>query len=579
MVHEYGGGAYCVQGDTVFFSNFADQRLHRQDAGAEPLAITREVNNRRLRYADGRVTPDGSLWIGVRERHDASGRPEDVVNELVAIPTDGSAEPTLLAGGRDFYSNPRISPDGTRLSFLAWDLPWMPWDGCELFVADLSAGGALSGVTHVAGRDGEEAIWQPEWSPAGDLVFASDRSGWWNLERVRAGERSVLYELEAEFGYPAWIFGVRSYGFLRDGRIVCVYDRDAQTSFGLLDPERGTLDPLDLPYDAWGGFLAAEGTEVVFIAGSTALPSQVVRLDVSTGEREVLRSSAQVSVGTEYFSRPRAIVFPTEGGLTAHAFFYPPTNPDYAPPEDEHPPLIVWSHGGPTDNVTRLFSLRTQFWTSRGFGIVDVNYGGSTGYGRAYRQRLNGNWGVVDLRDCINAAHYLVEHGEADGNRLLIRGSSAGGYTTMCALTFTDEFAAGASYYGIADLEPTPEGSTHKFELEYDQTRIGPYPEAAELYRARSPINFTDRITTPMLVVQGTADEVVPQVQAERIVAALRERGIPHAYLLFEGEGHGLRNAENIIRSLEAELSFYLQILGLESTDPPPKLEIEHLPA
>jgi len=579
MVHEYGGGAYCVHRGTVFFSNFADQRLHRQDPDSEPLAITREVNNRRLRYADGRVTADGSLWIGVRERHDASGRPEDVVNELVAIPTDGSAEPTLVAGGRDFYSNPRISPDGTRLCFLAWDLPWMPWDGCELFVADLSADGGLAGITLVAGRDGEEAIWQPEWSPAGDLVFASDRSGWWNLERIRSGERAVLYEIEAEFGYPAWIFGGRSYGFLGDGRIVCAYDRDGRTFFAVLEPERGTLDPLDVPHDSWGGFLAAEGTSVLFVAGSATLPNQVVRLELSTGEREVLRSSAQVPVDTAYFSFPRAIEFPTEGGLTAHALFYPPTNPAYAAPEDERPPLIVWSHGGPTDNATPLFSLRTQFWTSRGFGIVDVNYGGSTGYGRAYRERLNGQWGVVDLQDCVNAAHHLVEHDEADGDRLLIRGGSAGGYTTICALTFTDEFAAGASYFGIADLEPTPEGHTHKFELKYEHTLIGPYPEEAELFRARSPIHFTDRITTPMLVLQGTDDEIVPQVQAELIVAALRERGIPHAYLLFEGEGHGFRKAENIIRSLEAELSFYLQILGLEPADPLPKLEIEHLPA
>jgi dipeptidyl aminopeptidase/acylaminoacyl peptidase len=274
---------------------------------------------------------------------------------------------------------------------------------------------------------------------------------------------------------------------------------------------------------------------------------------------------------------PRSIEFPTEHGLTAHALFYPPANPGFTAPEGELPPLLVWSHGGPTDNASPLFSLRTQFWTSRGFAIVDVNYGGSTGYGRAYRERLNGQWGVVDLDDCVNAAQYLVEQGEADGDRLLIRGGSAGGYTTICALTFTDVFAAGASYFGIADLEPTPEGHTHKFELRYEHTLIGPYPEAAEVFRERSPINYTDRISTPMLVLQGTDDEIVPQEQAEMIVEALRERGVPHAYLLFEGEGHGFRKAENIIRSLEAELSFYLQVLGLESLDNVPPLAIEHL--
>jgi dienelactone hydrolase len=577
MVHEYGGGAYCLHGETVFFSSFGDQRLYRQEPGGEPVPITPDVPGRRHRYADGRVTADRGLWIGVRERHEGS-RPEEVVNELVAVPTDGSSEPAIVIGGRDFYSNPRISPDGTRVCFLAWNLPWMPWDGCELFVADLAPDGSLSGVRRVAGSDGQESIWQPEWSPSGDLVFASDRSGWWNLERIRGDDRAVLYAAEAEFGYPAWIFGVRSYDFLGDGRIACAHDREGRTHFALLDPADSSLDPLDLPYDAFGGFLAAEGTTVAFTAGSATLPNQVVWLDVASGALEVVRASAQVPVETPYFSVPRAVEFPTEEGLTAHALFYPPTNPGFTAPSEERPPLVVWSHGGPTDNASPLFSLRTQYWTSRGFAIVDVNYGGSTGYGRAYRERLNGQWGVVDLKDCVNAARYLVEQGEADGDRLLIRGGSAGGYTTICALTFTDVFAAGASYFGIADLEPTPEGHTHKFELGYDHTLIGPYPEAAETFRERSPIHYTDRISTPMLVLQGTDDEIVPQEQAEMIVAALRERGIPHAYLLFEGEGHGFRRAENIIRSLEAELSFYLQVLGLESLDNVPLLAIEHLP-
>jgi dipeptidyl aminopeptidase/acylaminoacyl peptidase len=577
MVHEYGGGAYCLHGEVVFFSSFEDQRLYRQEPGGTPVPITPETPDRRHRYADGRVTQDGQLWIGVRERHEGS-RPEEVVNELVAIPTDGSAEPVIVAAGRDFYSNPRISPDGSRLCFLAWDLPWMPWDGCELFVGDLAADGSLTGIRHVAGNGGVESLWQPEWSPAGDLVFASDRSGWWNLERVRGDDRAVLYVAEAEFGYPAWVFGVRSYDFLGDGRIACAYDRDGRSDFGVLDPDSGSLDPLDVPYDAFSDYLAAEGTTVAFTAGSATLPNQVVRLDVANGELEVLRASAQVPVERSSFSVPRAIEFPTEDGLTAHALFYPPTNPVFAAPEGELPPLVVWSHGGPTDNASPLFSLRTQFWTSRGFAIVDVNYGGSTGYGRAYRERLNGQWGVVDLQDCVNAARYLVEQGEVDGDRLLVRGGSAGGYTTICALTFTDVFAAGASYFGIADLEPTPEGHTHKFELRYEHTLIGPYPEAADIFRERSPINHTELLSTPMLVLQGTDDEIVPQEQAEMIVGALRERGIPHAYLLFEGEGHGFRKAENIVRSLEAELSFYLQVLELESLDNVPRLEIEHLP-
>ncbi len=578
MVHEYGGGAYCVHSSTAFCSNFDDQRLYRVDRGSEPTPITAAVEGTKHRYADGRITADGGLWIGVRERHDQGERSRDVVNELVAIPTDGSGEPTIIACGRDFYSNPRISPDGTRLSFLAWNLPWMPWDGCELFVADRTTEGGLENVTHVAGRDGEESIWQPEWSPDGNLVFASDRSGWWNLERLRDGERSVLHAAEAEFGYPAWVFGVRSFAFLEDGRIFAAYDQGGRTSFALLDPESGALDDLDLPYDAMASpFVTAEGSTVVFVAGTPTTPSEIVRLDVSTKATETLRQGSRVSVDPSHFSAPRAIEFPTENDLTAHALFYPPANAEFIGVEEERPPLIVMSHGGPTSSTSPLFKLDLQFWTSRGFAVVDVNYGGSTGYGRAYRERLNGQWGVVDLQDCVNAARYLVAEGEADADRVLITGGSAGGYTTICALTFTDEFAAGASYFGIADLEQFGGGDTHKFELEYEHTLVGPYPEAAELYRARSPIHFADQIRTPMLVLQGSDDEVVPPSQAELIVNALRERLVPHAYLLFEGEGHGFRKAETIIASLEAELSFYAQILGFEPGDDIPRLAIQHL--
>ncbi len=577
-VHEYGGGAFTIHRGTVFCSRFEDQRLYRIDPEGESVAITPEHEGRTRRYADGRVTPDGRLWIGVRERHEGDSA-DQVVNELVVIPTDGSAEPRTIAGGRDFYSSPRISPDGTKLAFLAWDLPWMPWDGCELFVAELREDGSLGEPEHLAGRDGDESIWQPEWSRAGELVFASDRSGWWNLERIRDGQRDVLHAAEAEFGYPAWVFGTRSYAFLGDSRIFTSYERDGRTHFSVLDPETGDLEPVDVPHDAlWSGpFVAAEVRTAVYIAGSATTPNQVVVLDLSTGDSEVIRSSANVPVGIEHFSVPRAIEFPTERGLTAHALVYEPTNPDFEAPEGEQPPLIVMSHGGPTGATTPIFSLAMQFWTSRGFAVVDVNYGGSTGYGRAYRERLNGEWGVVDLEDCVNAAKYLVERGEADGSRLLITGGSAGGYTTICALTFTDDFAAGATYFGISDLERFETGDGHKFERMYNHTLIGPYPEDAEVYRARSPINFVERISTPMLVLQGADDEVVPAAQSELIVEALRERGIPHAYLLFAGEGHGFRRAESAIAALQAELSFYAQILGFEPGDETPKLAIEHL--
>jgi dipeptidyl aminopeptidase/acylaminoacyl peptidase len=361
---------------------------------------------------------------------------------------------------------------------------------------------------------------------------------------------------------------------------VCGYDSEGLTYFGLLDPKDGRLEHLDLELDSWGSpYVCAEGSQIVVIAGSATLPSRVLSLDVSSGAEQVLRTSSQLPVSTEYFSVPHATEFPTEGGLTAHALVYPPTNPDFEAPEGERPPLIVMSHGGPTGNTTAMFGIDMQFWTSRGFAVVDVNYGGSTGYGRAYRERLNGEWGVVDLQDCVNAARYLVDRGEADPDRLLITGGSAGGYTTICALTFTDVFAAGATYFGIADLEQFAGGETHKFELQYEHTLVGPYPERADLYRARSPIHFVDRISTPMLVLQGADDKVVPPSQAELIVRALQERGVPHAYLLYEGEGHGFRKAENIVNSLEAELSFYAQVFGFEPGNDLPKLEIEHLSA
>jgi len=574
-VHEYGGGPYTVHHGTVYFSNRPDARLYRQPDGGSPEPITPDTDGTH-RYADGTITPEGRWWIGVRERHDLGPKVADVVNELIVVPSDGSAEPRVLASGRDFYSSPRVSSDGDRLAWLEWDLPWMPWDGTELFVADLSAEAELGEPSLVAGRAAEESIWDPEWSPSGDLVFASDRSGWWNLERVRDGERTLLHPAEAEFGYPQWVMGERSFGFLSDGRIVCLHDQDARTSVGVLDPETGELTDLDLPYDAlrFGPSIDVAGSTIVFAAGSATRPTELVWLDFSARSVDVIKTSAESPVDHAYFSVPEAIDFPTEGGLTAHALFYPATNPDATGPDGERPPLIVTAHGGPTGHTTAVFDLGVQFWTSRGLAVVDVNYGGSTGYGRAYRQRLNGMWGVVDLQDCVNAARFLVDRGDVDGDRLLVRGGSAGGYVVMCALTFTDVFAAGASYFGIADLVPFAQGDTHKFESHYEHTMIGPWPEAEDTYRARSPINFTDLLSAPMLVLQGADDEVVPPAQAELIVGVLEAKHIPHAYLLYEGEGHGFRKAETIVDARNAELSFYGQILGFEPAGDVPTLAI-----
>lgn len=579
-VHEYGGGAFVVHGDVVWFSNFTDQRLYRQELGGEPQAITADTQGRH-RYADGRVTLDGSTLICVRERHDDEG----VVNELVALATDGSSEPVVVAGGRDFYAAPRLSPDGAHLAWLTWDMPWMPWDGCELWraevpaTADLAAGAPLGQPRKVAGAGGKESIWQAGWSPGGDLHFVSDRTGWWNLYRERGGEQEALCPMEAEFGWPHWVFGGSSFAFLDDGNIVCLYGRDGDQRVAVLDPTTGELIDLDVPYTAISyPYVVAEGSRAVFIAGGPTVATALVSVDFTSRSVDVLREAETVAVDAGHLSVSRAIEFPTEGGLTAFAHFYPPVNRDFVAPRGEHPPLVVMSHGGPTSERTAELDITKQFWTSRGFAVVDVNYGGSTGHGRAYRERLNGTWGVTDTNDCINAARYLATEGLVDGDRLVIRGGSAGGYTTLCALTMHDDFAAGASYFGISDLEPFAQpGGTHKFEARYSDTLIGPYPEFAEVYRERSPIHFVENITTPMLLLQGAEDEVVPPAQAEVIVEALEARKLPYAYLLFEGEQHGFRRAENIRASFEAELSFYAQILGFDPAGDIPKLEILHL--
>ncbi|MEP7059435.1 MAG: S9 family peptidase, partial [Actinomycetota bacterium] len=580
-VHEYGGGSYLVHRGGVWFSNMADQRLYRvPSAGGSPEPVTPDSGGTH-RYADGRITPDGSLLITVRERHEGDGRADLVVNELAVFPPDGSAEPRTIAGGRDFYAAPRVSPDGSKLCWLEWDLPFMPWDGTELWVADLGANGTLSGHRRVEGRlPGTEgagrSVLAPEWSPTGDLCFANDPDGWWNLYRERDGETKALTSLAAEFAWPAWGFGQRPYGFLSDGRIACLYGKGGVQHVALLDPTSGELLDLDLPHTAidWPQ-LAVEGSSAALIAAGPTIPAQVLQLDFASRGVEVLRESTEVSVDAAYLSVPIPIEFPTEGGLTAHAHYYPPANPSAEAPEGELPPLIVHSHGGPTAEHTPAFELDIQYFTSRGFALVDVNYGGSTGYGREYRERLYGTWGVIDTMDCINAAKHLGDEGLADPARFIITGGSAGGYTTLCALTFHDDFAVGSSYFGLADLEPFATGETHKFESRYLDQLIGPYPEAADTFRARSPIHYVDMLSCPVLLLQGAEDEVVPPAQAEIMVEALKAKGLPYAYLSFEGEQHGFRRAENIIAATQAELSFYGQILGFEPPDVP-RLAIEN---
>jgi dipeptidyl aminopeptidase/acylaminoacyl peptidase len=582
-VHEYGGGAAFVHGSTVFFSNFSDQRLYRQDEGAEPVPVTPEPEVPAVqRYADGRVTPDGRFVICVRESHpsgELGDSAEHVTNDIVVIPADGSAPPRTLVSGADFYSFPRLDPSGERLVWTSWNHPNMPWDGTELWEAPVetaSDGPHLGEARRVAGGP-KESVFQPEWAPDGTLHFVSERSGWWNLYRRKGNRIEPVVEDDLEIGVAQWIFGLSTYAFLSSGRIACIWGRDGIQHLGLIDPGSESLLEIVTPF-TWffpTTLRSVEDERLAFVASGPRTPSQVCLLDPETGDMEVLRSSFEGDIDPGCISEARIYRFPSDGA-TAHAFFYPPTNSGFSAPEGELPPLLVISHGGPTGAAKPGLDLEIQYWTSRGFALVDVNYGGSTGFGRAYRERLRVRWGIVDVADCRNAARHLAEKGFVDGRRMAIRGGSAGGYTTLCALTFHDDFAAGASYFGVADVEALAR-DTHKFESRYLDGLIGPYPEARDTYVSRSPINFADRLSCPVILFQGLEDAIVPPSQAEEMVRALDAKGLPYAYLPFEGEQHGFRRAENIRRSLEAELSFYGQIFGFTPAGITEPVAIENL--
>jgi dipeptidyl aminopeptidase/acylaminoacyl peptidase len=544
-VHEYGGGAVWYHGDTVFWSEFADSRVYRDGVPITPEPPAPHA----LRYADGVVTPDGAAIVCVRERHADDG----VHNELVRFPADGSAEPEVIHAGHDFYLAPRLDPSGRRLAWIAWDHPNMPWDGTFLY---------LDGEVVAGGRD--ESVIDPRWSPDGVLHWCSDRTGWWNLYRDGA-ELTTL--TGGEIGVPNWIFGMTRYVFLDDGRIACVVTRRATDSLELLDPGTGELARAGLEWTSYAEALAAGGGRVVFSASSPTRTPTLVAYDVASGREEIMRRSLDVELDPATISVPRAIEFPTRDGGTAHAFYYPPASDTCEGPAGQAPPLRVTCHGGPTAHTTPHLDIEDQYFTQRGIGVVAVNYRGSTGYGREYRRLLNGRWGEIDWQDCVAAARYLAEQGDADPERTWVEGGSAGGYVVLCALTFDPTaFAAGVSYFGVADAEALAL-HTHKFESRYLDSMIGPYPERADLYRERSPVHFVDQLERPVLLLQGLDDKVVLPAQAEMMVEVLERKGIPYAYIAFEGEGHGFRKEENIVRSIEATLSFVGQVFGFVPAD------------
>ena len=565
-VHEYGGGDYTILGGIIYFTNFSDRRIYKQIGDSSPQPITPEDEKR---YADLTIDPQRNRLICICEDH--SNPETEPENSIISIDLD-SQKITVLASGNDFYTSPRISPDGNQLAYISWNHPNMPWDSTKLWLSYLQRD-----ETQCIAGDGEaESICEPKWSPDGILYFCSDRNGWWNIYRVDRNDKiEIAYQLAAEFTYPHWIFGLSNYSFVDNRTIVCSYTQNGQWYLGKIDTENKQLEAIDLPYTDIES-VKASGNNVLFIAGSPTQSSAIVQLDLTTKTTKIIKRSSETEIDIGYLSTPQAIEFPTENGKIAYAWYYPPKNKDYTPPAAELPPLLVKSHGGPTAAASVNFNLRIQYWTSRGFGYLDVNYGGSTGYGRKYRQRLDRNWGIVDVDDCVNAAKYLVKQKKADPDRLAISGGSAGGYTTIAALTFKDTFKAGASYYGIGDLEILAR-DTHKFESRYLDRLVGKYPEEKQTYVNRSPIHSSFRLAVPVIFFQGLEDKVVPPNQAEMMVNAIKNKGIPVAYLTFSNEGHGFRRAENIKTALDGEFYFYSRIFNFQPAEDLPSVNILNL--
>jgi dipeptidyl aminopeptidase/acylaminoacyl peptidase len=569
LASEYGGGAYTVSDGIVYFCNYKDQRIYRQAPGKPPEPLTGEA---KVHYADLVVDKKRNRLICVQE--DLTEQGQEAITTLTSVSlSDGTAE--MVIAGNDFYSNPRLNPNGMFMSWMSWNHPNMPWDESSIWAGNVGSDGWVTNMRLVAGGPGE-SVQQPKWSPGGELFYISDRTGWWNLYKHTdyEGEQALMVK-EAEFGTPAWVFGLSTYAFASDVRIICTYGHKGMWKLAELDLSTGTLTDFDLPYTEYQ-YIRATVDSAYFIAGSPSEPAAVCRLDLKTRKCEVLKKSGDVQIDKGYLSMPEAIEFPTSGGKTAHAFYYPPSNKDFKADDGELPPLLVKSHGGPTSAASSTMNLAIQYWTSRGFAVVDVNYGGSTGYGREYRSRLYASWGIVDVEDCVNAAKYLVEQKKADPARLAISGGSAGGYTTLCALTFHETFKAGASHYGVSDLEALAK-DTHKFESHYLDRLVGPYPVASDIYRERSPIHAVERLSCPAIFFQGLEDKVVPPNQSEMMANALKKRGVPVAYVTFEGEQHGFRKAENIRRALDGELYFYSQVFNFELAEKIEPVSIDNL--
>lgn len=565
-VHEYGGGSYCVtsDGSQLFFSNFSDQKVYRKRDG-RISHITQEDD---IFCADFCLDEKNGRIICVQEDH---RKPGEALNSLVSMNFDGS-EKITLASGNDFYSSPRLDPDARHFTYLTWNHPMLPFFGCELWVADYTDRG-ISNAKKIGGSE-KESVAEPRWSPDGTLYFVSDRSNWWNIYRYSEGKVENVLPMDAEFAGPHWMFGLSSYAFLSADRIFCTFTEGGFSYLGAIDVESRNLKKIDSPLSDIR-YVEARDDSVFLIGGSPMTRTGVYSFSLDSGEFRRVYPGDQKTVDRAYLSVPSAIEFPTSNGLLSHALYYAPKNQDYETAGNSLPPIIVISHGGPTSRCRSELNLGINYWTSRGFAVVDVNYAGSTGYGREYRNRLVGSWGVVDVEDCASAARYLAEKRLADPNRLIIRGGSAGGYTTLCALAFKDVFGAGASYFGISDLEVFAK-DTHKFESRYLDILVGPLPEKKDVYRARSALNHLDGFSAPIIFFQGLEDKVVPPNQARMMFDALKKKGIKTACIEYEGEQHGFRQAKNIARSNEVELYFYSKIFGFDLPEDIEPVKIEN---
>lgn len=555
-VHEYGGGSYFVHKENIFFVNAKDQRIYWLKGSSNPRPITPQGP---FRYANGVFDERRNFLYYVREEHTEN----EVLHTLVKIDLNDPEKQDVIASGYDFYSNPVISPNGEYLAYICWNNPHMPWDESKLLLHEIKSDGSLHTGICVAGGV-NESIFQPRFAPDNALFFVSDKSGFGNLYRYQNDKVFCMLPMEADFGQPAWLFGFSTYDFVVDADhydIVCTYTEKGVCKLAFLSLKDLDLKTIDLPFTSFE-YIHAEKNKVVFLVGSKKEPKSIVLLDLGDFQFEIIKRSQEDLLDPKIISIGQEVAFPSEEGLEAYGIFYPPLNPQYIGKESERPPLIVKCHGGPTMHVPNIFNMEVQFWTSRGFGYLIVNYGGSTGYGREYRQRLNGNWGVVDVNDCCSGALHLAHLGLVDRERMVIKGSSAGGYTALASLCFRDVFSAGVSYYGIADLEKLQE-TTHKFEAYYNDSLLGPYPESQKLYRERSPIHSVQNIKKPVLLFQGLDDKVVPPSQAEKMFKALKKQDIPTALITFEGEGHGFRKSENMQKALEEELHFYSEIFDI----------------